>query len=174
MPICKKCSQPFPVTQVIDGRLRVFTTRKYCLTCSPFGRHNTRQLERQRIPVTRNCQVCQVTYEGGHGQYAKTCKSCRVSSQRRNIKKLAVEQLGGCCQACGYRLCLTGLQFHHRNPHEKDFTIADMNKDWSAVREELKKCVLLCALCHVEVHAGIWDIEHLPTPDEVWARRLEA
>ena len=172
MPTCKKCGHQFPLTQVIDGKLRVFTTRKYCLKCSPFGLHNTRQLEVQSQAEERRCRICAVTYWSGRGQYADTCQSCRVTLKRRGIKKLAVEQLGGQCLLCGYSLCLSVLQFHHLDPGEKDFTIADKTKDWPRVQDELKKCVLLCATCHGEVHAGLWDLGAPPTMAEVWARRM--
>ena len=27
--------------------------------------------------------------------------------------------------------------------------------------EETKKCILICANCHREIHAGLWNIEEL-------------
>jgi hypothetical protein len=107
----------------------------------------------------------------GRGQYANTCQSCRVTLKRRGIKKLAVEHMGGQCQLCGYRRCLSALQFHHRDPREKDFTIADNSTDWPRVQREIEKCVLLCAVCHFEVHAGILDINTLLPSDEILRTR---
>lgn len=45
MPNCKKCGTYFPLKQLVEGKPRVFTSRKYCLECSPFGQHNTRKLD---------------------------------------------------------------------------------------------------------------------------------
>ena len=28
-------------------------------------------------------------------------------------------------------------------------------------KQESKKCILICANCHREVHAGIWNVEEL-------------
>lgn len=47
------------------------------------------------------------------------------------------------------------LDFHHRNPDEKDFTIATAmlhgyKKD--KILEEIAKCDVLCANCHRKLH----------------------
>ena len=47
------------------------------------------------------------------------------------------------------------FDFHHVNPMEKDFSISDRMTSFEAIREELGKCVLLCARCHREVHDGL-------------------
>mgnify|MGYP006433691181 CR=1 FL=1 len=44
MPTCKKCNQKYPCWVEIDGKQRNLGTRKFCLDCSPFGSHNTRDL----------------------------------------------------------------------------------------------------------------------------------
>ena len=45
MPCCRLCTRPFPNWVTIDGSRRNLSNRKYCLDCSPFGLHNTRQFE---------------------------------------------------------------------------------------------------------------------------------
>lgn len=65
-----------------------------------------------------------------------------------------MEYKGGKCQKCGYDKCENALTFHHLNPQEKDFNIAKKyNVSWSKLKNELDKCVLLCANCHAEEHA---------------------
>ncbi len=67
-------------------------------------------------------------------------------------KKRAVDYKGGKCQNCGYSKCLKALEFHHRDPKKKRFTIARLtNPEWSKIRKELDKCDLLCANCHREI-----------------------
>ena len=63
MPKCGQCGARFPTWLVIDGRLRNLGSRKYCLTCSPRGRHNTRRLECGKRPIlathaTYQCPRC--------------------------------------------------------------------------------------------------------------------
>lgn len=63
--------------------------------------------------------------------------------------------LGGKCNICGYARCMNSLAFHHVNALEKDFTISARMTSWEAIERELRKCVLLCANCHGEVHDGM-------------------
>ena len=73
---------------------------------------------------------------------------------------------GNKCQACGYDKCLSALDYHHKDPTEKDFAISQFPKRRIVlILEELRKCVLLCGNCHSEVHDGLLDISHLSTID---------
>jgi 5-methylcytosine-specific restriction endonuclease McrA len=80
--------------------------------------------------------------------------------RREILKESAVNHLGGCCLLCGYNKCLRALHFHHINPHEKDFDISSKST-WYDIRDEIEKCVLLCANCHAEVHDGMVNHELL-------------
>ena len=55
------------------------------------------------------------------------------------------------CQRCGYDACIEALEFHHRNPKEKDPTYS-FNWGIKKLKKELDKCDILCANCHREVH----------------------
>lgn len=88
------------------------------------------------------------------------CKLCRVdavTARRRRAKELLVAEAGGCCQVCGYAKYPGALQFHHIDPTEKRFAFGRRGLAMSidGFREEMRKCVLLCANCHAEVEAGI-------------------
>lgn len=79
---------------------------------------------------------------------------------KNELKQQAVDYLGGCCILCGYHRCLRALHFHHLNPFEKDFNISE-KYSWEEIKEEIEKCVLLCANCHAEAHSGIITPETL-------------
>lgn len=74
----------------------------------------------------------------------------------RLLKHKLIEYKGGKCQKCGYNKCEGALQFHHLNPKEKTFTIAQQNLSVHFPIEnfykEIDKCILLCANCHAEMH----------------------
>lgn len=79
-----------------------------------------------------------------------------VSDYRRNTKARAVAYLGGACQKCHYSKCLAALEFHHRDPSQKDLQISSGHSlSFDRIRSELDKCDLLCATCHREAHAEI-------------------
>jgi hypothetical protein len=73
---------------------------------------------------------------------------------KKRRKEDAVELLGGKCEICGYNKCLDALDFHHVGD-DKDFNIAQAlpRWKWSRIVAELKKCTLVCANCHREIHS---------------------
>ncbi|OGY64822.1 MAG: hypothetical protein A3A04_01765 [Candidatus Harrisonbacteria bacterium RIFCSPLOWO2_01_FULL_40_28] len=83
-----------------------------------------------------------------------------VAKRRRKIKLLAIEYKGGKCQSCGYDKYPGALDLHHLNPDNKEFAIGDKGytRSWEKVRNELDKCVLVCANCHREIEAGILQL----------------
>jgi hypothetical protein len=62
------------------------------------------------------------------------------------------------CKLCGEKepIC---LDFHHLR--DKDRTIANTYRNgWSIkrIKNEIRKCILLCANCHRKVHAGLVSV----------------
>ena len=92
-------------------------------------------------------------------QKKKDYSKSRKKYWREQIKHRAVQFLGGICRNCGQTFEDCCYDFHHLNPDEKDFNISHPQtngaKSWLKIRDELKKCVLLCANCHRLVHAGL-------------------
>lgn len=85
------------------------------------------------------------------------CKKCAVESvtkRRQKLKEKAILYKGGKCEKCGYNKCNAALDFHHLDPKEKDFALSSkgITRGWERVKNELDKCVLLCANCHREIH----------------------
>ncbi len=73
-------------------------------------------------------------------------------TKRYRIKKEMVEYKGGSCEVCGYNKSLRALQFHHKDPSQKDFNIGGIGSINEDVKKELDKCILVCANCHSEIH----------------------
>jgi|TARA_B100001094_G_C18185230_1_gene803377 hypothetical protein len=57
------------------------------------------------------------------------------------------------CVICGYKKCLAALDFHHIDPSQKTSSVRRLS-NFKHIEKEIKKCVVLCANCHREVHAG--------------------
>ena len=77
-----------------------------------------------------------------------------VKTHRHKVKEELVKYKGGKCEICGYDKCLGALDFHHLDPTQKDFAISDSNiyKNLNKLKEEVDKCILVCANCHRELH----------------------
>lgn len=114
----------------------------------------------------KKCNACQETkafenfyYDRGKKTYRYICRSCdseRVKNRFKDRKGILVEYKGGKCEECGYDKCNAALDFHHRDPFQKDFTISTSRKrTLDELKKEVDKCSLLCANCHREVEAGL-------------------
>ena len=167
MPRCQKCKTRFPNRIQLDGKTRNICNRKFCLECSPFGEHNTKDITKS-TPTHRVCSLCKRSRRlkffykrkspDRFGQPHAYCQDCtnRYSQERqRKIKLLAIEYRGGKCVDCGYNKYAGALDFHHRDPKEKKFKIAGRTSlaFGPELKNELDKCDLLCANCHRERHA---------------------
>lgn len=68
------------------------------------------------------------------------------------IKKEAVKLLGK-CERCGYNNCMAAFDFHHeRGIKEENVQFFIENGSRQKTLKEIKKCILLCANCHREIH----------------------
>jgi hypothetical protein len=161
---CKKCGNYFPCVIKIDGKKKILNHRKFCLECSPYKKHNTRNLVKCKVGVQK-CSRCgdELTEKNSYKRkkrkdkfaYCKSCASRYAIERSRALKLECVAYKGGKCQKCGYNKYAGALDFHHRNPKEKDFVICKRlrnNTLNNVLKRELDKCDLLCANCHREVH----------------------
>ncbi len=136
----------------IGVKKRKLNTMRYCLDCSPFGSHNTRPI----LDTNDKCKICNKSL----GSYRRRrCGSCNTKIRRHRNKLAAIRLLGGQCIDCGFNGHPVAFQFHH--VQKKSFTIGAVgNKSWHVIKEELKKCILLCSNCH--------DIRHSSRDNEIF------
>ena len=122
--------------------------------------------------MIKKCEICGKDFEtkpnGGTRKYCFECspsypkggsRAKTISALRRAMKQEAVKRRGGKCEICGYNKCLDALQFHHLNPDEKNFGLAQdgITHSWEEYLKETEKCILVCANCHAEIH---WKENH--------------
>ena len=95
--------------------------------------------------------------EGSNAFRCKKCRSESVAKWRRKVKATLVQEAGGRCVLCGYDRHVGALHLHHRDPAKKAFSVTQNGgtRALARAREEVAKCVLLCANCHAEVEGGI-------------------
>lgn len=119
--------------------------KKYCIICG-------KELQgSQRRYCSNTCK------QKGHREDEKknpnTTFSQTIRGMRRKLK--LIEEMGGKCEICGYDKNISALEFHHKDPTQKDFQLdirKMANTKWETLVEEAKKCSLLCANCHREIH----------------------
>ena len=113
--------------------------------------------------------------DSGRYSYYSYCRPCQLSRQRRHHRenpgyrrelnkryrgkvrqRIWDIKVGGECVRCGYGEHPAALDFHHRDPSQKEFSIADINRAGLSaenIQAEIDKCDLICANCHRIEHA---------------------
>ena len=117
-------------------------------------------------PVLRKgrCQTHYTHCEHGHdvrvvGRHKSgACKACAVEKNRKLYRQrralIDAYKLERGCWVCGYNKSAAALHLHHEDPDTKtisrssDFIQVSLDRFY----EEAKKCIVLCANCHMEFH----------------------
>jgi hypothetical protein len=77
------------------------------------------------------------------------CDTCIKKTKAHEVKKKAVEYLGGKCIDCGYNEHIVALDFDHIYPEQKEFKISGSAiYRWDELKRELDKCVIRCSNHH--------------------------
>ena len=171
---CSGCSKSFELeTNRFKDRIRNGSDGIFC-TPECLRDWQSEQARKLRQPIidevkkrgeTKQCSLCkkhlpvEVFPAKGDGKTLRSyCPKCfsEYTCKRYLAKKIAlVEFMGGVCSKCGKPRHYSGFHFHHTDPLQKKF-------DWNRLRrrsieeilKEIKKCVLICSLCHAEKHAS--------------------
>ena len=89
-------------------------------------------------------------YGSAYYQENKEKVNERKKKDRQNKKLRAIEFLGGKCYDCQLKSEYADVyDFHHLDPTQKEIGVNRiLGNAWDKIKEELEKCVLLCANCH--------------------------
>ena len=102
----------------------------------------------------RDVQSC----ERGHDSVTSSFEAIQARSISQKGKK-RVEEKGGKCIICGYNKCISSLDFHHKNPQEKEFGINEcISYSYERLLKEVDKCELVCRNCHGEINEDLIKI----------------
>ena len=90
----------------------------------------------------------------GEIRYSCECKQCRKSREAKRYYETKEDVLSykKPCVHCGIDKHYL-IEFHHRNPNEKEFVVAHWRKkSREQYLNEISKCDPLCKNCHEEFH----------------------
>ena len=114
------------------------------------------------LTESENCDlICSNCHRVRHASDDIRTKGGEVVEYRRRSKARAVAHMGGRCFGCGRNGLSAIFDFHHLDAADKKFGIGQdgIPRSWNRVVAELEKCVMLCANCHREVHAGVRELD---------------
>lgn len=83
------------------------------------------------------------------------CKECDKAHRRAVTQERKLELIrlaGGACQTCGYDVCVGALEFHHPKGSKEASVSTLLRHSFEKAATEARKCLLLCANCHRELH----------------------
>ena len=87
----------------------------------------------------------------------------KVIRSRQKKKRILIEYKGGKCTRCELKIDIPDVyDFHHRDPNEKEFGLAQnsgKNLSLERCKKEADKCDLLCKNCHAIVHYELREKE---------------
>lgn len=72
----------------------------------------------------------------------------------KEYKRILFNERGGKCEICGYNKNIHAIDFHHKDPNEKEFEPAKIlrKKTIEEIKIETDKCLMICKNCHAEIH----------------------
>jgi hypothetical protein len=147
------------------GPLAAFEFHHRDPTSKEFGVANFNGSLARLLREAEKCDLlCASCHRIRHAQMARPLKAERMAQIRRKAKARAVAHMGGRCFGCGSSGPYQLFEFHHVDASRKDFGISEdgIMRKWAKIIAELAKCVMLCANCHREVHAGMRTLDEAP------------
>lgn len=129
--------------------------QKYCPVC------DTIKMRTEYTQKGNACRLC--ANERARKQHKRkkedalwtAIQLAKNREKRFKRKEEAVAYLGGKCLDCSGVFPTVAFDFHHEDPSEKEGHPSwFLNKSGERWKEELAKCVLLCANCHRIRHFG--------------------
>lgn len=99
-----------------------------------------------------DCKSCRKKYRDKHYQDHKDYYKSKAKTYRQrkheefdNLRKSLK------CSICGEDRYYC-LDFHHIDPSEKETEVTNLIEAPNKLKEELEKCIVVCANCHRELH----------------------
>jgi hypothetical protein len=121
----------------------------------------------------RTCYTCKekkplsLYYKYKEDKHFRDCKEC-FKAIKKNRDDIAKKWVGDYkikkgCKKCGYSMethktfAVSALEFHHPRG-DKSFAIStalSQGAPLERIKDEIKKCIVLCSRCHSEIHHGL-------------------
>ena len=134
-----------------------FMSEKTCSKCKrELPLDNFRWKNKAKGQKHSQCKDCQKAQEKIHYQESKERQDSVVATanfQKESNLSLVNRIRESGCKKCGEKRIYI-LDFHHRDPSQKEKTINRMIKSssYDNLLAEIEKCDVLCANCHREFH----------------------
>ena len=114
-------------------------------------------MDKIKVFSITQCKCCQKDFKHKEGKI-HLCNICKRKSKRLAYRISAANYKNNQCELCGLkRNTIDDLEifdFHHKDKNDKSFELGDNieSRNWEIIKQELDKCMMLCAICHRKQH----------------------
>lgn len=137
MKICSKCKVPKSASNFHKNKRKNDGLQNICKSCAK---------ERDALSYATN---------ESRRQLIKSTRTRKTSSNRQFLARY--KRFIG-CQNCGEKEPVV-LDLHHDNAASKEGDPSNLcGRSRKRLKDEVRKCIVLCANCHRKVHAGLLKI----------------
>ena len=136
---------------------------KKCLRCKVTK--NIEEFHIDRSTKDGRCRLCRPCYAERRKEPDKRFRERnkeKVSQQKKDFQLMVHNYFNGSCYICKTKDdCAAMFHCHHVDSTKKKYQICHLAlRKWDTViLPELKKCVYLCANCHIKLHAGAISLD---------------
>ncbi len=144
--ICPVCNISKSISEYPKDSSHKHGFRNTCKNCHSSENRETHKFKYHSVPEYK---------EKVKNWQKKYYLSKKPYMRKYDEKKKLLNYFGGKCSLCDYSKCLAALEFHHKDPKEKEFNISNISvstDSWDKCIEEASKCILICNRCHREIH----------------------
>ncbi len=129
---------------------------KKCNRCSEIKPISEYHLNKQcRLGVVGTCKLCNKQRLDKYYSENRSVRQKSANKRNQERKDEAVKHFGGVCFDCKQLFPNCVFQFHHLDPTKEDVNPSyAISSSPQRMWEELSKCVMLCANCHLIRHFG--------------------
>ncbi len=145
--VCTKCKLEKPLAMFSYNRGKPRPACKECRT-KEAGDYYQKNLEERKMYHKERLKKL---YANNETRIKLNAAS--ANSRKKKIARYREFMKTQECKKCGFA-DYRALQWHHRNPSEKSFTIGSQSThtSWEKLMIEIEKCDCLCANCHFIFH----------------------
>jgi hypothetical protein len=158
--ICKDCGKEKDISEFPIHNKKLGTYRCKCSECySAYRRLNRinnieQYKETNKKSYTKNkksiiSKVC--LYQNNNKDKVKKWAKKHKEKSRKNFIDFKSKLF---CSECGENH-ISCLEFHHKNPKEKEYAVSKLYNSPIKLKKEINKCIVLCSNCHRKLHYNI-------------------
>lgn len=169
---CSGCKSYHPLDEFGKYKNGYQGLRSECLNYrKQYREDNATEINRKRREEYRNNSAPILAKNLAYRQRTRQQTNAYMKERTNAFKSRFVALAGDCCQRCGYKEFISGLEFHHIDRTDKgELPVKAINSgDFDRAYRELDKCVLLCRNCHQSYHASAWSAEFVKREGLGWA-----